>query len=392
MARISEIEPKCAKCGSCAQVCPVFLETGRESHCARGKLHLFSKEPDYSSNYLNSILAKCIQCGACDDICPRDLQPSLIIRRLRSKQSTDQTVKGYESFLTRQILNHPSLLSLSGGSVTLLKKLPAASGLRQKLSTLIPHKNSTIAPPKPSAKKQLLYYPGCLAHYFQTDIEQATRYLASLCGYDLTIPKQATCCGIASGSAGKQQEAKQQALRNINAFAETTGTILTSCGSCYAQLKSYPSLFQKSSAEHESAATFADRVQEFSTFFVNEKKIKGGAVPQTVYYHDPCHLRFGPEKVTAEPRQLIWNINRQGVVNENEPLGCCGQGGLFKLANPALATAIFKRIQEQVTEEPPSKIVTTCSSCLMAWQQSTQNTAIESQHLSVFLAKICKNC
>ena len=392
MAGICKLEQKCAKCGSCAQVCPVYLETGRESHCARGKLHLFTKSPDYTSDYFNTLLSKCIQCGACDAICPRDLQPSSIIRALRREQSTGQATKGYVAYLARHILQNNALLSASRTSLSLLEKLPLASGLRHKIGSITDHQNSIIPTVKTPPTKKLLYYPGCLAHHFQTDIEQASHYLANLCNYALTIPSKATCCGIASSSSGKNDEAKQQALRNIKAYSLHSEPILTSCGSCYAQLKSYPTLFAKNSKEYKQAIHFADRVQEFSQFFLHENKLQGHADAQRVYYHDPCHQRFGKYPVTKEPRQLIRNLNKQSVVNEEYPLGCCGQGGLFQLTNPTLSESIFQKTKENIDQTSATFVVTTCSSCLMGWQQGTKNSTLKAQHLSVFLAKICENC
>lgn len=380
---------KCAKCGSCAQVCPVYLETGRESHCARGKLHLFGKEIHHDSKYYHAILAQCLQCGACDDICPRDLEPSRIIRRLRSEQPPSQTEKGYTTFFTRTILNSPALIQAAGKSLNLLQKLPKASGLRNKLHALVPRETVSIPAPIADASTPLLYYPGCLAHHIQTEIDKATRYLASLCGYKLSVPKEATCCGIASSSSGKEQEARKQALRNIQAFAGNAEPILTSCASCYAQLKSYPKLFAPATEEHRKAQEFAGRVQEFATFFLGENKLFSDAQPEQVYYHDPCHLRFGAEKICTAPRQLIWNLNGAAVVNNEQPLGCCGQGGLFALVNRDLSEAIFTKIQRKVEDSSQTIVVTTCSSCLMGWQQGTQDTAVESLHLSVFLAKRC---
>ncbi|MDA3970975.1 MAG: (Fe-S)-binding protein [Desulfobulbaceae bacterium] len=392
MAGISKLKTKCAKCGSCGQVCPVFKETGRESDCARGKLHLFQRDADLSLDYFNTLLAKCIQCGGCDDICPRNLQPSLIIREWRGRQSVGKTQKGYSSYLARHILNSPPLLSASSLSLSLLEKLPSASGLRQKIDFIPPHHNSPIATPRSDATTTLLYYPGCLARHLQTDISDATRYLASLCGYTLSIPAKASCCGLASSCSGKQGEAQSQALRNIQAYSTTTGPILTSCGSCYAQLISYPQLFEPHSPDHQSAVAFADRVQEFSTFFLGENKLESHQPPQTVYYHDPCHLRFGRQPIIKEPRQLIRNLNGQDVVNRDTPLGCCGQGGLFALVHPDLAQAIFKKAGQQVVSTAAATVVTSCSSCLMGWQLGTQHTEITAEHISVFLAKRCENC
>ncbi len=392
MAGYNKLTKKCAKCGACAQVCPVYLETGRESHCARGKLHLASGTVNYQSRYLSSILAKCIQCGACDTICPREIAPSRVIRKLRHGQSLGQTEKGTLSLITRKILNNQPLASLAGGTLALLQKLPAASGLRHKINNLPQRQNNSIPPPLPKTKKTLLYYPGCLARHVQTDIAQASRYLASLCDYHLSIPTKATCCGLASASSGHRQEALKQALGNMESYPQNSEPILTSCGSCYAQLKSYPELFEPGSSQHKKALTFADRIQEFSSFFLKEDKLQSLIAPQRVYYHDPCHLRFIPEPIMTEPRQLIRNINGQAVVNMEQPLGCCGQGGLFALANQTLAEAIFSHVKKQLTTTPQTTVVTSCSSCLIGLQHGIRDKEITVQHLSVFLAKRCTSC
>ncbi len=392
MAGISKLKIKCAKCGSCAQVCPVFKETGRESHSARGKLHLFQKGGNFDSAYFNELLSKCIQCGACDDACPRDLRPSQVIRTWRGQQPLSMSPHGYQASLARNILKSPSLLNGSSLIASLLKKLPLASGLRQKIATLIPHENHAIPHHETGQQTALLYYPGCLAQHFQTDIVRATRYLASLCGFSLSIPAIASCCGVASATAGKEDEARAQAVINIEAYEHDTGPILTSCGSCYAQLKSYPELFEPDSAAFAKARAFADRVQEFSTFFLHQNKLIGHGAPQRIYYHDPCHLRFGKEDITDPPRQLIANLNGVPVVNSDSPLGCCGQGGLFGLVQPLLSAAIFDKARQRIKPTAKVTVVTTCSSCLMAWQQGTQSTEITAEHLSVFLAKKCENC
>ena len=125
------------------------------------------------------------------------------------------------------------------------------------------------------------------------------------------VPVTQTCCGMASLAAGRKEEARELARSNIAAFAENDLPILTSCSSCYFQLKSYEALFAGEPEWQQKAVDFSNRLLEFSTFFLD--KFTGGSdlafrsenvVGQKVLYHDPCHLRF-TLRITEEPRRLI---------------------------------------------------------------------------------------
>jgi glycolate oxidase iron-sulfur subunit len=392
--------PTCAKCGACTPVCPVYQSTGRESHTARGKLHLFKVGVSFDSAYFNDLLSKCIQCGACDDACPRDLTPSADIRTWRGQQPFGNDPHGFLKFLSTKMLASPLLQE--GGCQTLralFDTLPKTSGLRKRLDLLVP--GFTARPPLPlpqkkSSGKILSYFPGCLAEHLYKDIKAATVILAGHCGYDLRSPAALTCCGLASHASGNKQEAQNLARKNIKAFAvnspaDSTGPILTSCASCTSHLKSYPALFDDDPKMHEKALVFAHRVQEFSTFFVGQKGLQTTKPQQPLFYHDPCHLRFGPCLASKEPRQLLTEMN--GLPPLALPAQCCGQGGLFHLANPDLSQNIFNRVLGPLPEHATGLVVTTCSGCLLQWQQGLvrASSPLTAEHLAVFLAKICKD-
>lgn len=392
--------PKCAKCGACTPVCPVYQSTGRESHTARGKLHLFKRGGSFDSAYFNELLSKCIQCGACDDACPRNLYPSAEIRAWRGHQPYGSDPHGFIKLISRKALASPLLKE--GGSHALralLACLPKASGLRKRLDLLVPglpKRTSLPAPSKKPATKALAYFPGCLATHLYTDIKEATTLLAGRCGYELTSPSALTCCGLASHASGNKNVARDVARRNIEAFATNSpgapdGPILTSCASCTSHLKSYPDLFRNDPPMQEKAQIFADRLQEFSTFFIGQNKLNATRLQERIFYHDPCHLRFGPCKVSKEPRDLIALMN--GCPPLTLPKNCCGQGGLFHLTNPDLSKDIFSKISAPLTELSPTLVVTTCSGCLLQWQQGLAHAKSphRAEHLAVFLAKTSKD-
>ncbi len=386
---------KCAKCGSCTPVCPVYQCTGRESHTARGKLHLFKKGSSFSSAYFNDLLSKCIQCGACDHACPRNLRPSADIRSWRGHQPFGRDPHRYLKHLSRKMLASPFLQKAGSKTLhALFDKLPEASGLRKRIGLVVPDlitKPSHSLPPRKNASTPLVYFPGCLAKHLYNDIHEATAILASHCGYDLHSPGSLTCCGLASHASGNMEEARALAKKNIQAFKNTEGPILTSCASCSSHLSSYPDLFSGDEEMFKEAENFANRIQEFSTFFINHKGLKGTEPKETVFYHDPCHLRFGPCRANEEPRQLIEEMN--GSPPLSLPSHCCGQGGLFHLTNPDLSKEIFNKAAQPLVELTHGTVVTTCSGCLLQWQQGLAQgqSSLRAEHLAVFLAKLCKD-
>jgi glycolate oxidase iron-sulfur subunit len=203
-------------------------------------------------------------------------------------------------------------------------------------------------------------------------------------------PADQHCCGLAAWSAGKRKQARELARKNIQAFADSEGPIITSCASCSSHLLAYPTLFTENDPWHDKALAFAERVQEFTSFF--DAKLPGLArtenpqhPEQRVFYHDPCHLRC-KEKGMSSPRSLLQKIGVQIVEPENGPR-CCGQGGLFHIACPEHSAQIFAKSSKQALADSPDYITTTCSGCLMQFQEglTQQGQQIEVMHLALLL-------
>ncbi len=307
-----------------------------------------------------------------------------------------------EKLLARKSLTAPSLLSgLARLRQNLLKRLPQSSGLRHKLSLLpedfalqpltpIPAEKDTVTSPA-----EINYFSGCLARYLSHDISRATEFLVNhFSGKGIETPEKQTCCGLASFASGNRKEAQKLARKNITAFTDNTWPILTSCASCYSHLRSYPKLLADDPDWSRQAELFAERLLEFSQFLDTQVSSSPGSnqAELRVFYHDPCHLRFGAEKITSPPRQLIEKIC--GQPPQELPLGphCCGQGGLFTIAHPDISKKIMSGALAEFKELSSDMVVTTCSGCLLQWQQGLQNSkeTARARHLAVFLAEWIK--
>jgi len=400
-------EIKCAKCGACSAVCPVFRSSGRESHTARGKLHLIDVLGlDKASTEFVDIFSACLLCGACSAVCPRSIDISKELVTARQSFSSVAGPHGYEKYLTRKLLVVPgSLAGLrilgSAGEKLLGSYLPDDSGLRLRLAMFKDNpsgrdsggkRESSSIPLK--GTKKLNWFPGCSARYLYPDSLDSCRSLFANIGITPVFSSSQACCGLADWAAGDIRGAQKKGRQNIRILEETDGPIMVSCASCLAQLQQYPKLFTGADEWQERAEKIALRLVEFSAFLeergdANQTAPKGKGAKLRVFYHDPCHMRHNDQIIDNSREQL----RKSGKVELVELSGgprCCGQGGLFHVAHPGLSARIRDDLVKDVLKLKPDVVTTTCSGCLMQWQQglAAAGSNVTAEHLAQVLEKI----
>lgn len=391
----------CAKCGACAPVCPVFKISGRESHTARGKLHLLvALGLEKSSSNFIDIFSACLLCGACSDVCSRQID---ISKELVAARSTFASLSGphaYEKFLARKILDSPErlaglrFLAKTCGKV-LSDKLLSGTGLRLRLSLF--HEDAFSVGSESRHLKthpggtSLTWFPGCSTRYLFPDIHSSCISLLADTSFSLEYPESFSCCGLADWAAGDLEGARKNARTNIEAMETTEGPIMVSCASCYAHLKKYPEVFAKDSNWQKRAAKMASRVVEMSTFLEDHprgshKSVSNPERKIRVFYHDPCHLRNGTEAVDRARQQLTKKGNIEILELPGGPR-CCGQGGLFHVAHPEISASIRDELVKDVLALQPDVVTSTCSGCLMQWQQglAAAGSRVKVLHLAQLL-------
>jgi glycolate oxidase iron-sulfur subunit len=411
-------ERTCVKCGTCNTVCPVFQVTGHEAHGARGKQHLKSSLSEAErSPIFADIFSKCLLCGACLEACPCDLDTPKLLIETRGELPRLSGLS-FINFISRKSLLHPHLiagLSRVGSAANrlLADYLPQQSGLRLRLLSFdedvlqlpdrsfletlqhVDKKGETL---DSEIKEQAInYFTGCFANHLQPEIAEKTSYLVSrVSGAEPLTPPEQTCCGMAALAAGKIEESRDLAKKNIQAYEDNELPILVSCSSCYFQLMSYEELFEGDTIWQERASRFAARLREFSTYF--HKELSGSLeqsgpaekdTKQRIFYHDPCHLRFKLQ-VTEEPRRLLKLFKEVDLQELPNGPQCCGQGGLFQVAYPDLAMQVQERLVEGFSSLSAAIVVTGCSGCLMQWQLglAAGKKSAKAQHLAIFIAKL----
>ncbi len=381
-------DASCAKCGACVPVCPVCRAEGREIFTARGRMHLLAVRPGPPSVLFADIFSRCLLCGACEQVCPRRLPITQLIIETRSRLPLLYPTSLQKAAVCT-ILARPVLLDglvRAGISLRRILALPADSGLRLRLA-LLEERPAPLEqdnnPATSSLAAHINYFTGCFARHLQPSIAAAVKHLLRRCGISVQIPAGQGCCGLAAWSAGRLDLARELARCNISAFAKTTGPVLASCSSCAAHLLALPSLFAENDPQRLQAQTLADRVREFSAFFSETLPPAESACGLRVFYHDPCHLRFLPDGMSA-PRRLLRLAGCVVLEPEESPL-CCGQGGLFDMVYPDSSASIFASCAAQALARKPDCITTACSGCLMQHQARLGKKEVKTVHLAVLL-------
>ena len=393
----------CAKCGACSTVCPVFRTSGKESHTARGKLHLLDTLGlEKSSSVFIDIFSACLLCGACSAVCSRqiDINKELIVAR--NSFSSLAGPHAYEKYLARKLLDYPGsltglrILAKTCGKV-LGDKLPRDSGLRLRLA-LFEGDALAVSDDGQHGEREavntgvsLVWFPGCSARYLFPNILDSCKSLVSQSSFVLHYPDDLVCCGLADCAAGDFASAQRKARRNIEVMGATKGPILVTCASCYAHLKKYSELFTHDAHWQTRAEEMALRMMELSEFLANQSVMH--SAPNTeeeqklrVFYHDPCHLRHETPSVD-KAREQLEKTGKMEVIELPGGSRCCGQGGLFHVAHPDISAAIRDQLVQDVLALKPDVVTSTCSGCLMQWQQGlvAAGSEIKVLHLAQLL-------
>lgn len=207
---------------------------------------------------------------------------------------------------------------------------------------------------------------------------------------EIDYPELQTCCGQPPFNSGHWAEAREVALRQMQAFRESE-VVVSASGSCGAMIKVfYPELFQ--GTPHETPAReLAGRTFEFSEFLVKKLGVRdvGARFDGRVTFHDGCHgLRELHTK--QEPRELLRAVRGLELVEMGDPETCCGFGGMFAVKFPQISTAMAEVKCNSVLDAGVDYVVSSDSSCLMqiqGWLDRNSPRTVKSLHLAEVLAQ-----
>ena len=112
---------RCAKCGACAAVCPVYAETRNEAFCARGKLMLAKallEDKIRAGAHTRDIFNNCLVCMACVKNCGSSVRFDHVITAAREVLVAQNGQQPVKRVAFRHVLPKPGRLAtvMKGGA------------------------------------------------------------------------------------------------------------------------------------------------------------------------------------------------------------------------------------------------------------------------------------
>jgi len=371
LGKVSELNWKnvldlyaCTECGRCEEQCPADT-TGKPLSPKRiihdSKIDLFSqsnailaKEYDSvlplvreESPITGDVLWSCTTCRACEDICPVNIQHLDIIFEARKYQVLMESSfppEMQETFTNFENQSNP----WGFGSDT---RADWAKGLDVPLMTDNP-------------EADILYYVGCAGSFDDRGkkIAQALARVLKKAGVNFAIlGEEERCNGDVARRAGNEYLAQMMIAENAAVLNQyKPKKIMAACPHCFNTLKNeYPQFGAKYDVVHHT---------EFLLGLFRQGKLKsGGAVTETLTFHDSCYLGRWNGIIDA-PRQLMQMVNggRQLIEMERSRTEgfCCGAGGARMFMEETIGKRINHERAEEVMATGATAVAAACPFCI----------------------------
>jgi glycolate oxidase iron-sulfur subunit len=388
---------KCAHCGMCLPVCPVYRETLIETDSPRARLALLKDAEhvglDRKKGHIQKIY-DCITCMACSQVCPSGVRPDELISRARTQ--IRKKPLPLQKLIINGFLSHPArlrrlLLPLAVYEKSGARKLAKRTRLLNlfpkrwsRFESMLPelfgppiyHGQEIVLRNAKQAKYTVGYFPGCAQNLVFTSVFRSTTRVLLKNECDIIVPGGVHCCGMPHMGYGEREEAKRMARQNIDA-----------CGST---LKNYTSLLEEDPDYKEKARAFSQKVRDITEFLLNDIAFNRdfNKLHLKATYHEPCHLGRG-QNLKEAPRKVLREILGDNFIEMNEADSCCGGGGSYTVTHEKLSMKILDRKMNNLKESRAEVIVTACPGCEVQLAQGIMrsNQQVRLMHISELLAE-----
>ena len=354
----------CIHCGLCLSSCPTYLETGNENDSPRGRIYLMRAMQDARLPLEARHIDLCLGCRACEAACPSGVEYGALLEATRDHIEHQYERSWWQKFLRRFVIEkvfpYPERMELALRPARALKKverfLPAL--VREMLSLVpadMPEATLPAFSPAIGEKRgRVGLVRGCVMSVMFQATNLATMKLLNRAGYDVVVPPEQVCCGALYAHGGNLRQARENAKRNMAAFAAVDTVVINAAG-CGSTLKEYGHLIS-------GGESLSRKVKDITEMLVSAKF--EARDPRKVTYHDACHLAHA-QRITKAPREIIRAVAGENFVELPESDVCCGSAGSYNLTEPVMAERLQRRKTENILKTGAEVVVTTNPGCLL---------------------------
>jgi glycolate oxidase iron-sulfur subunit len=230
---------------------------------------------------------------------------------------------------------------------------------------------------------------GCVQDLVFSDINRDTVEVLAQNGCEVVTPQRQFCCGSLHGHNGEPELARTLARRNIDQFPpHEFDAIISNAGGCGSHLKHYARLLHDDPHYRDRAKEWDRKVRDIHEWLMQIGPRPPSPVslpPQTVTYHESCHLSHG-QGITVQPRQLLRLIPNLTLVELPESSWCCGSAGIYNITQPEMAGKLLDRKLRHIHATKALTVATANSGCLLQLINGTRNQQLKVVHPITLLA------
>jgi Fe-S oxidoreductase len=344
---------KCMRCGFCRAVCPVFEEMKMESGVARGKVQIIKGVLEGAiapSDLAVERMFQCTTCRNCFEDCPAGVEVDVLITRAREE---------FGDVLHKEAFEGIERSTMERGN---------------------PY--GEVMPEWDGKSANLAYFPGCTGQFRAPEIVEATRKVLKASGEDSGLIPD-ICCGSILYRLGKKDLAEERARENARLLAERgVRTLVVSCSGCYRTFRmEYADLFEEAGI---GVVHLLDHIKEK----VVDGTLKLTEIPETVTYHDPCHLgrHLGVYDTPRQVLEAIPGIELVEMERTREEARCCGAGGGMAAGFKDLSEGIGRKRVRDALETRAGTLVSACPFCYRQLK-TTSDKKIKVKDISMLIAE-----
>ena len=387
---------QCMHCGLCLPTCPTYDATKLERNSPRGRISLMRAIADGQLEPTRTFADEmyfCLGCLACMTACPAGVNYAELFEHARAEAEQSGVLDSpkrslIRRFTLRWLFMDLSRLRLIGYLLRLYQQFGLQTFVRRSgLLNLLPKRlreleamtpnvqpkfsAELIAPLTPAVgqkKYRVAMLTGCAQDLIFSDVNRDTVEVLARNSCEIVTPQEQFCCGSLHAHNGEWEMAQQLARKQIDQFPpEQFDAIITNAAGCGSHLKHYAKLLADDPVYQSRAELWDAKVKDIHEWLGQiglTPPPTANAPPQTVTYHEACHLCHG-QKITAQPRQILRAIPNLALVELPESTWCCGSAGIYNLIQPEMATELLDRKLRHIKSTGASVVATGNPGCLL---------------------------
>ena len=360
---VIEATDQCVMCGLCLPHCPTYMQAKNEAESPRGRIALvralYENKLEPKPILVNH-LDNCLACMTCESVCPANVNYEIILDAGR-ELTRDHHSFFYKAkqWLVLLILTSKSIRTLFRGLIKLYHNLGIYKLLTRvfrdspnalRTFRLIPKPLQKIKLPNTylsdsTSETRVVLFTSCASDLFSDVTITSAKLVLRALDCKILANHHVNCCGALHQHTGHTEKAKKLMQKFIDSFSNDHFDALISLATgCGAQLNRYPQLLANTAAS-ELVAKHMD-INIFVSEQLEKHKLQCKPLPEKVFVHKPCTHQYVSKDVHTVEKILSVIPDIQLALFQ-DPLNCCGAGGINNLSQAKLADNI---IQNKITE------------------------------------------